>query len=407
MKKRLSLRVKLSLVVVLLVAGLSVFTASSVFRIMRIDMAHVERIRMLADLRLTLLFLDMVSGDGWRSSSSTLYKGTVPLSSGSPVLEEIKPYLSPGIVVTFGVGEPPSYRVVDRFGSGPFWFIGYLLDWTIRSLNLKDPYPMLKEIVFPSDDTLVMRLSDHEGTPVGWVNLKYDGELKYAVQNEFLYLFVATSGMVIAIILGILYVIIFRISAPIDKLILRNRHMVIRNRELDLLSRTDQLTGLLNRRGLDEILKNEVEGLVSSGETVSLALLDIDDFKAINDNYGHDCGDAVLRELGKLINDSVRSQDTAIRWGGEEFLILFPDLEEAGMKDAAERIRCSVANYEFECGGTRIPVTVTAGVARCSPDCTFEEALKQADEALYLGKRSGKNRTCGCADVAISHSPDS
>jgi len=400
MKKRFSLRVKLSLVVVLLVAGLSIFTAFSVFRIMRIDMAHVERIRMLADLRLTLLFLDMISADGWRSSGSTLYKGAVPLTSQSPIHEDIKPYLSPGIVITFGTGDPPSYRVVDRFSSGPFWFIVYLLDWTIRSLNLKDPYPMLKEIIFPSDDTLVMRLSDHEGNPIGWINLKHAGDVKYAVQNEFLYLFVVTSGLIILIILGILYVIIFRISAPIDTLILRNRHMIMRNRELDLLSRTDPLTGLLNRRGLEEILKNEVEGLVSSGETVSLALLDIDDFKAINDNYGHDCGDFVLRELGGLMNASVRSQDTAIRWGGEEFLILFPDLEEAGMKEAAERICCSIAVHEFVYGGKRIPVTVTAGVARCSRDCSFEEALKQADEALYLGKRYGKNRTCGCADVA-------
>ena len=401
MKNRVSLRVKLTLVVVLLVAGLAVFSTLSTYRLLRTDMAQMERLRILSDLRLTLLYLDLKTKGDWRRQGDTLYKGDVRFASDSADLEDVKSYLPPNIKFTFGIGEPPKLPEQEYSYSTTFGFIRYILDLTIKNKRSRAEFSTLKEVVFPANNEVLMNLTDSDGYPVGWIGIKNDDGLNLSIHREFIQTFVVVSSLSILSILAVLYFVVFRISAPIDLLVQRNKSISKKNKELHYLSRTDHLTGLLNRRGLAEIVKNEVEGLIASGETVSLILLDIDDFKHINDTWGHDCGDYVLFELGKLINSSVRDRDTSVRWGGEEFLILFPGLEEVQVKEAAERLRLSIEKHYFVYEGTKIPVSVTIGAVRCSQDCTFEKSLNKADKALYYGKTHGKNRTCCFSELGV------
>jgi diguanylate cyclase (GGDEF)-like protein len=157
------------------------------------------------------------------------------------------------------------------------------------------------------------------------------------------------------------------------------------------LSRTDELTGLLNRRAVLEIVALERARCERSGETFALVLADVDDFKRCNDQWGHACGDEVLRELARLVRSAVRTTDTVGRWGGEEFLLVLPATDEDGASQVAEKIRSLVAGSPIPWEGREITLTMTLGVAiESSGD--IETALRRADDALYTGKRRGKNR---------------
>lgn len=158
------------------------------------------------------------------------------------------------------------------------------------------------------------------------------------------------------------------------------------------LSRTDELTGLLNRRAILEILTLEQARCERSGETFALVLADVDDFKRCNDQWGHACGDDVLRELARMIRGAVRATDTVGRWGGEEFLLVLPATAEDGATEVAEKIRSLVAGSPIVWEGHEIALTMTLGVAATGSG-DIEIALRRADEALYTGKRNGKNRT--------------
>jgi diguanylate cyclase (GGDEF)-like protein len=123
-----------------------------------------------------------------------------------------------------------------------------------------------------------------------------------------------------------------------------------------------------------------------------VAILDVDHFKSINDTYGHAAGDTVLRELGILIRNTLRSTDTACRYGGEEFLIAFPSTTLAGTEALSERLRLTIANHVFWYEKMHIPVTVSIGVAESYPEINNAEMLlKLADKALYAAKKDGRN----------------
>ncbi|MCS6884157.1 MAG: GGDEF domain-containing protein [Acidobacteriota bacterium] len=157
----------------------------------------------------------------------------------------------------------------------------------------------------------------------------------------------------------------------------------------------DVLTGLWNR----SYLNNELDKLISVSNryrrVFSVVILDIDHFKSINDTYGHDIGDIVLKVTAGIVMSQLRSHDTAARFGGEEFVLLMPETPLEGAQIAAERIRLSVASYDFTNLGYPKQVTVSLGIAQY-PLCgsTADELIKRADEALYRAKRSGRNRSC-------------
>lgn len=151
------------------------------------------------------------------------------------------------------------------------------------------------------------------------------------------------------------------------------------------------LTGLYNRRYMMARLQDEYERSVRSGRPFSLILTDIDYFKTINDAYGHDCGDEVLKGLSKVLMNAVRSVDVLCRWGGEEFLMLLPDTDLDSAKVLADRIRRAVAEEVFDYEGKAFKLTMTFGVSSFSEALTIKELIKRADQALYKGKASGRN----------------
>jgi diguanylate cyclase (GGDEF)-like protein len=155
----------------------------------------------------------------------------------------------------------------------------------------------------------------------------------------------------------------------------------------------DGLTGLANRRRADEMLARELARSNRFGGAVGLVLADVDNFKAINDEYGHPMGDAVLREVAGTLLRTVREIDVAARWGGEEFAVVLPGTDVEGAARAAERIRDALARREmFAPDGAVLRVTASFGVASSSPGTTSEELVALADEALYRAKRAGKDR---------------
>jgi diguanylate cyclase (GGDEF)-like protein len=164
-----------------------------------------------------------------------------------------------------------------------------------------------------------------------------------------------------------------------------------RNDELDEISRTDALTGLFNRRHLEEQLKAHVAASRRHGHELGLVLLDVDHFKAVNDTYGHPAGDAVLCELARRIRGELRAEDIAGRWGGEEFLVILPHTGLTGTLQGGERIRSVVAASPFRVTDVTATVTVSGG---CSAEVGSgaEELVRAADVGLYQAKASGRNR---------------
>ncbi len=165
------------------------------------------------------------------------------------------------------------------------------------------------------------------------------------------------------------------------------------NRQLRDLSRTDALTGLPNRRSMVEALENERLRFRRSGATFSVLLVDVDDFKKVNDTIGHDAGDLVLQSVARIFQENCRKTDMVCRWGGEEFLFLVRDTTVEGSRTLAEKVCVAVAEQEIAVEEQLLRVTVTIGVS-CygSAEDTIHSIVTRADEALYQGKKAGKNR---------------
>jgi diguanylate cyclase (GGDEF)-like protein len=170
-------------------------------------------------------------------------------------------------------------------------------------------------------------------------------------------------------------------------------------REARRLSLTDALTGTCNRRRLVEELPLELERARRFGRPLSLAICDIDHFKRINDSYGHQAGDEVLRAFAALLMRGVREIDWVARYGGEEFVIVLPGTDHDGALRAAEKLRTLVEATTIATGGAAIRVTASFGVASLSsawPHSPPPEALiEQADLCLYRSKQAGRNRVTG------------
>jgi two-component system, cell cycle response regulator len=164
---------------------------------------------------------------------------------------------------------------------------------------------------------------------------------------------------------------------------------------------TDALTGLHNRRYMETHLNSLVEQAAARGKPLSVLVLDIDYFKAINDRHGHDAGDEVLREFATRVRKAIRGIDLACRYGGEEFVVVMPETDMAVAGMVAERLRKRIASEPFPLNqpGKAIDVTISIGIAaRGEADDTAATMLKRADQALYRAKRDGRNRVV--ADAA-------
>jgi len=159
--------------------------------------------------------------------------------------------------------------------------------------------------------------------------------------------------------------------------------------QLEELATTDALTGAYNRRKLNESFLAEIERSRRSGHPLSLLILDIDHFKRVNDTHGHEAGDEVLVVLAGLLRAGIRATDSLARWGGEEFVVLSPDVALEGEAVLAERLRAAAAAHDHASVGT---VTVSLGVAQHRPGETPDQLFARADEALYRAKEGGRDR---------------
>ncbi|MBU4277284.1 MAG: GGDEF domain-containing protein [Proteobacteria bacterium] len=171
-----------------------------------------------------------------------------------------------------------------------------------------------------------------------------------------------------------------------------------RYREMAIM---DHLTGLYNRRHFYVLAENELKRTLRRGHSLALIMLDLDHFKKINDNYGHDVGDKVLMEVGRVLTSQVRSMDICARLGGEEFVLLLPETQDPQALNVAERLRESIAHSCVPAGDDWVGVTVSLGVTGLNnvqrsqsqePKDLLELLIKQADRALYTSKTAGRNR---------------
>lgn len=153
---------------------------------------------------------------------------------------------------------------------------------------------------------------------------------------------------------------------------------------------TDTLTNLSNRKCFYEKLVYELEAINRTKSEICLAIIDIDDFKNVNDTYGHMEGDRVLQQLARLLQSNVRAIDTVARWGGEEFTIIFPNTSIQGALVVAERLRAAVENYPFSS-----KITISIGLVSTKERKNIDCFIKIADEALYKAKQE-KNMVLGC-----------
>ncbi len=172
--------------------------------------------------------------------------------------------------------------------------------------------------------------------------------------------------------------------------------------ELSETVRMDQLTGVLNRRGLDEAMVREIARAQRGGGQLSVALLDIDNFKSLNDTYGHNVGDTALQHLAKVIQTTVRPTDIVSRMGGEEFVILLPDTDLDAAVLTVQRLQRALTKQFFMGNNEKLLITFSAGVALLKNDETEATVIHRADQSMYLAKRAGKNRVMTEVDLSNS-----
>jgi diguanylate cyclase (GGDEF)-like protein len=196
------------------------------------------------------------------------------------------------------------------------------------------------------------------------------------------------------------------LTKPIDGYELRAK-LIVARRILDLQDRLvamredfrarathDSLTGLWNRQATIDALAREIERLNRDNKPCGLIMADVDHFKHVNDCFGHQAGDEVLKEAANKIKDAVRPYDIVGRYGGEEFLVIAPGCDSSTIVGRAEQIRTRIERHPVPTTSGNIPITLSMGAIAFWPgsDCTYKSLIKSADDALYLAKRNGRNR---------------
>ncbi len=228
---------------------------------------------------------------------------------------------------------------------------------------------------------LILEMINPEGIHHG--NTKY-----YALVNNALG--TVTVGFLITALLSIFLSHYQKIKEELE---LSNKRLYEANKKLEELSRKDPLTGLSNRRDMIERIANEIDRIRRDGGVFSLIMGDIDDFKKINDTYGHECGDLVLKRISEIMQAELRRYDIVARWGGEEFLILLPQTNEEKATMIAKRLREIIAQDFLLYNDKIITYTITFGIIEDDdPTIDMDEYIKKVDMALYQGKKDGKNR---------------
>ncbi len=194
-----------------------------------------------------------------------------------------------------------------------------------------------------------------------------------------------------------------KIEVADQQLITTNQQLVKQSEELKKMSVTDSLTGLYNRRHFEDLMDTEIATSIRYGDKNSLLIFDIDHFKQINDKYGHQGGDIVLKEFSHLIKKYIRSSDVLCRIGGEEFVAFCKRSNHQSAIDIADKVRQYIAQHPFYLGNQKAYITTSIGVATfpSKNDGTNNDLYKHADAALYYSKRNGRNRVTHYDDIPM------
>ena len=166
------------------------------------------------------------------------------------------------------------------------------------------------------------------------------------------------------------------------------------SRELYEAATKDPLTGILNRQAFMERFAGELVYARRNDTFINIVMIDVDDFKQVNDTWGHPCGDLVLKEIARLLSDEKRDSDLLARYGGEEFLLLMNGITPEDAKKRAEKLRMTIAHHIFSWMDTRIPVTISLGISsrRGADVAQINELIAESDKLLYVAKGNGKNQ---------------
>jgi len=248
---------------------------------------------------------------------------------------------------------------------------GVLDEKYYMSVAVRNDEPLLLSIF----DKAVASLTNHERNDIlnRWISIKYE---KIANHTNY-WIFI---GCIIIVLLLLLYR---------ERFISRySRRLQLMNQELERFSKTDPLTGVANRHSLADFFGKEVARNKRYHSDFSVVMVDIDHFKKVNDQYGHNVGDRVLIEIAKILSANVRENDVVGRWGGEEFIILCPQTNKNGVLKMAESLRLKIAHNDFANAGT---LTASFGVSIYGKDETMEAFIKRVDDALYEAKDTGRN----------------
>lgn len=211
--------------------------------------------------------------------------------------------------------------------------------------------------------------------------------LRYPLRVEAMHL---AFGM---IVLAGITALSVRMGSLRERLRRQKKELEASLEQIQLLATQDELTGLVNRRHMTQLLRAEQVRQQRTGLVMSVVLLDLDLFKRINDSFGHQAGDTVLRTFAHSVLPGLRTSDVLARWGGEEFLLMLPDTAPGEALQCVERMRAILAQVPFDEIDPGLRLSFSAGLAACHPGESIEEVIELADQALYRAKQAGRSRT--------------
>jgi len=267
---------------------------------------------------------------------------------------------------------PSVSRGINSIAKGNLKITGKLDESVSLAAASRSDDPILESILEKSISTF--KDQEHKAILDKWMTVRFEYGTDYTLVSIIL-----LAAFILFIVFGYLNYKMREAKKIIEK----------QNKELEYLATIDKLTGIYNRLRLDDILQNELDRSKRYNHYFACAIIDIDYFKNVNDTYGHLIGDKVLKELSKVVKQNIRTSDYFGRWGGEEFLIILPEINKIDLENLLEKIRVNISEHDFlEAGNQTISIGATISVKSDIKD----SVINRADIALYEAKNSGRNR---------------
>ena len=276
--------------------------------------------------------------------------------------------VSSGEVYAFFGSIPTVAYTIQKHNINGVKISGKIEDELLARIAVRNDEKILQNILNKAINSL--KQEDKERITNKWITIIKEKQFNTKV-------FIQIVILIILVFVLIVIALIYR----------SNRKLSSLNKELEILSQTDKLTSLYNRAKLDSILEKEIKLSKRYELPLSLAIVDIDFFKSINDTYGHTVGDLILKEFSSILSNNIRETDYLGRWGGEEFLLIFPHTQSEDAKTITENLRNIIENYQFS---NSIKMTASFGVYECK-ELNPTKCLSNADKALYEAKNSNRN----------------